>query len=82
MNSTSDPPSHSAIERYEQSQEDLQYARSIQSMMAPTTEQLTALFPACMVYDRPMTQLSGDFLFVAEKENRVYLAACDCTRWR
>lgn len=79
VNPASAPSSHLAIERYEQSQEDLQYARSIQSMMAPTTEQLNALFPACMVYDRPMAQLGGDFLFVAEKENRVYLAACDCT---
>ena len=45
----------------------MRYARSIQSMMAPTTEQLNALFPKCMVYDRPMDRLSGDFLFVAER---------------
>ena len=62
-----------------QNQEDLAYARSIQSMMAPTEEHLNELFPRCMVYDRPMGQLSGDFLFVAERESLTYLAACDCT---
>ena len=62
-----------------QSVEDMRYARSIQSMMAPTTEQLNALFPKCMVYDRPMDRLSGDFLFVAERGPMSYLAACDCT---
>ena len=66
-------------ERYQQSLEDMQYARSIQSMMAPTHEQLNALFPECMVYDRPMDQLSGDFIFVAERDDMAYLAVCDCT---
>ena len=65
--------------RYQQSLEDLNYARSIQSMMAPTAAQLDALFPQCMVYDRPMDKLSGDFLFVAEQDQMAYLAACDCT---
>ena len=65
--------------RYQQSVEDMQYARSIQSMMAPTTAQLDALFPQCMVYDRPMDKLSGDFVFVAERDGMSYLAACDCT---
>ena len=66
-------------QRYRQSIEDMQYARTIQSMMAPTAEQLDASFPECMVYDRPMDRLSGDFLFVAEKDDMAYLAACDCT---
>lgn len=66
-------------ERYHQSLEDMQYARSIQSMMAPTHEQLNSLFPECMVYDRPMDQLSGDFIFVADREDMSYLAVCDCT---
>ena len=48
-------------------------------MMAPTAAQLDALFPQCMVYDRPMDKLSGDFLFVAEQDQMAYLAACDCT---
>ena len=65
--------------RYQQSLEDLNYARSIQSMMAPTEAKLDALFPQCMVYDRPMDKLSGDFLFVAEQDQMAYLAACDCT---
>ncbi|OUU17649.1 MAG: hypothetical protein CBC05_04815 [Crocinitomicaceae bacterium TMED45] len=65
--------------RYQQSLEDLNYARSIQSMMAPTAAQLDVLFPQCMVYDRPMDKLSGDFLFVAEQDQMAYLAACDCT---
>ena len=52
---------------YQQSLEDLQYARSIQSMMAPTAAQLDALFPECMVYDRPMDKLSGDFFLWPNK---------------
>ena len=64
---------------YSQSQEDMDYARSIQSMMAPTDEQLNSRFPACMVYDRPMDKLSGDFLWVADRDNEAYLAVCDCT---
>ena len=47
--------------------------------MAPTAAQLDALFPQCMVYDRPMDRLSGDFVFVAERDQMAYLAACDCT---
>ena len=66
-------------QRYQQSIEDMRYARSIQSMMAPTAAQLDALFPQCMVYDRPMDRLSGDFVFVAERDQMAYLAACDCT---
>ena len=66
-------------QRYQQSLEDLHYARSIQSMMAPTEAQLNALFPECMVYDRPMDQLSGDFIFIADRDDLSYLAVCDCT---
>ena len=79
MNSPTSPPVSSLEKRYQQSLEDMQYARSIQSMMAPTPERLDALFPQCMVYDRPMDKLSGDFVFVAEKDDMAYLAACDCT---
>jgi serine phosphatase RsbU (regulator of sigma subunit) len=80
LDSSIHPFSHDEMERqYLQSQEDLAYARSIQSMMAPTQEQLHDMFPDCMVYDRPMGQLSGDFLFVAERERLTYLAVCDCT---
>ena len=79
LNSSTSPPVSSLEKRYQQSREDMQYARSIQSMMAPTPEQLDALFPQCMVYDRPMDKLSGDFVFVAENEDMAYLAACDCT---
>ena len=79
LNSLSTQPVSNLEQRYQQSLEDMQYARSIQSMMAPTPEQLDALFPQCMVYDRPMDKLSGDFVFVAEKDEMAYLAACDCT---
>lgn len=79
LDSTLSNPDSDAETRIRQSLEDLRYARSIQSMMAPTTEQLNELFPECMVYDRPMDQLSGDFLFVAERNDWAFLAACDCT---
>jgi serine phosphatase RsbU (regulator of sigma subunit) len=56
----------------------IRYAKSIQKAVVPTSEELSML-PEHFVLFLPKDIVSGDFYWMAEKDGRVYFAACDCT---
>ncbi|HHZ66120.1 MAG TPA: tetratricopeptide repeat protein [Flavobacteriales bacterium] len=56
----------------------IRYAESIQRAILPSDEDL-AMLPEHFVLFNPKDIVSGDFYWMAEKEGRVYFAACDCT---
>ncbi|MGD1843363.1 MAG: SpoIIE family protein phosphatase [Thermonemataceae bacterium] len=57
----------------------LNYARTIQSSILPTTNELASLFPDHFVTYHPKDIVSGDFYWCYEKAPYVYFAVVDCT---
>jgi len=54
------------------------YAENIQKAILPSDEDMNKI-PEHFVLLKPKDIVSGDFYWMAEKEGRVYFAACDCT---
>jgi ligand-binding sensor domain-containing protein/serine phosphatase RsbU (regulator of sigma subunit) len=57
----------------------LNYAKRIQQALFPSEVKLKSLLPNSFVLYKPKDIVSGDFYWVAENENRIYIAAVDCT---
>lgn len=57
----------------------INYAKYIQQSMLPRKEFVKQLFPDSFVLYRPKDIVSGDFYWIAEKNNYRFFAACDCT---
>ena len=57
----------------------INYATRIQSAVIPTERKIRNIFPQSFVYFNPRDNVSGDFYWVSEVENKVFLAAVDCT---
>jgi serine phosphatase RsbU (regulator of sigma subunit) len=57
----------------------INYAKRIQGAILPEEALLTRLLPEHFLYFQPKDIVSGDFYWVAEKNNTVLLAAADCT---
>lgn len=57
----------------------INYARWIQQAMFPPKENVKKLLKDYFILNRPRDIVSGDFYWLAEKENKVYLALADCT---
>lgn len=57
----------------------INYAKKIQQAILPHEHQLTKLFPASFVFFRPRDIVSGDFYWLAEKNNCRFFAVADCT---
>jgi ligand-binding sensor domain-containing protein/serine phosphatase RsbU (regulator of sigma subunit) len=55
------------------------YARRIQQAVFPPPEQLTALFPDSFILNRPQYIVSGDFFWLARKEDKLVVTVSDCT---
>lgn len=66
-------------EKNRQIEESLQYAARIQQGMVPALEQVRQYFPESFIFWRPRDVVSGDFYWFLALEDRVYLAAADCT---
>ena len=56
----------------------INYAERIQHALLPTADQLSS-FPDGFVLFQPKDIVSGDFYWIQHHNDRVYLAACDCT---
>ncbi len=59
--------------------ESIDYAKRIQRSINPSAEKLLKTFPECCILYRPKHIVSGDFPWVYEKGEYIYLAAMDCT---
>ena len=58
----------------------LEYARTIQETMLPSTEAVQRFFSNCLVFNRPRDIVSGDFYwFYQVDHHRAFVAVADCT---
>ncbi len=57
----------------------INYALRIQHAMMPSYEKIKKALPESFVYFRPKDIVSGDFYWMHEIENKIYLAVVDCT---
>jgi serine phosphatase RsbU (regulator of sigma subunit) len=57
----------------------INYAKRIQTAMLPSIEQIRNYLPDTFVFFRPRDIVSGDFYWYAERGDRIFLAAADCT---
>lgn len=57
----------------------INYARRIQKAMTPSEASFSKLFPQSFVYLRARDIVSGDFFWFHEKDEKVFIAAVDCT---
>jgi len=57
----------------------INYAKRIQKAMLPSQNLLEEILPKSFVYFNPRDIVSGDFYFFAEKDDKIVIAAVDCT---
>lgn len=57
----------------------INYARRIQMAMFPSERHFRRILPNSFVFHRPKDIVSGDFYWIHEKGDKVFLAAVDCT---
>ena len=66
-------------EQNQEIQSSIRYAKNIQEAVLPKLDKSNIPTDQVLVYFRPRDIVSGDFYWVAEKEGRLIVAACDCT---
>lgn len=57
----------------------IQYAKRIQDAILPPINHLTQKFPDSFVMYRPKDIVAGDFYWMEQKNDHIFIAACDCT---
>jgi len=57
----------------------IQYARKIQNALLPPEEELDRLLPSYFILSKPRDIVSGDYYWLARKDNKVIIAVADCT---
>ncbi len=57
----------------------IRYAQRIQEAVSPQKKQMDKLFPQHFVLWKPRDIVSGDFYWMIQKDNKVIIAAADCT---
>jgi len=57
----------------------IRYAKRIQEAVTPTESQMKKFFPEHFVLWRPRDIVSGDFFWMMHKNDKVIIAAADCT---
>ncbi|WP_430812467.1 MULTISPECIES: ligand-binding sensor domain-containing protein [unclassified Carboxylicivirga] len=57
----------------------ISYAKRIQEAMIPSEDMVKEIIPDSFIYFRPKDIVSGDFYWVYRREQKVFLAAVDCT---
>jgi len=57
----------------------IHYAGRMQMALSPSKEDLERLLPSYFILNKPKDIVSGDYFWVAAKENKMALAVADCT---
>jgi len=57
----------------------INYAKRIQEAMMPSSFLFRKLLPQSFILYKPKDIVSGDFYWIAEKNNKIFIAAVDCT---
>ncbi|MDA3953101.1 MAG: response regulator [Bacteroidales bacterium] len=57
----------------------INYARNIQRSSLPSDQQLNTIIPNNFLLFRPQAIIGGDFYWIKERHNKIYLVVGDCT---
>ncbi|HXC03481.1 MAG TPA: SpoIIE family protein phosphatase, partial [Bacteroidia bacterium] len=57
----------------------INYARRIQQAILPLENDIRKEIPEHFIYFRPRDVVSGDFYWFSKKNDKLFIAACDCT---
>ena len=57
----------------------IQYASRIQNALLPPKEDMDNLLPSYFILNKPRDIVSGDYYWLANKDNKVIVAVADCT---
>jgi serine phosphatase RsbU (regulator of sigma subunit) len=57
----------------------LNYAQRIQEALLPSEDYFRGYFKESFIFYKPKDIVSGDFFWIGENENKVFIAAADCT---
>ena len=57
----------------------IKYASHIQNAVLPPVELMDKLFPDNFILSKPKDIVSGDFYWLAEKDNKIIFTVADCT---
>jgi serine phosphatase RsbU (regulator of sigma subunit)/Tfp pilus assembly protein PilF len=57
----------------------IKYAKHIQEAILPPDELMRSILPEHFIVYKPKDIVSGDFYWVKEQDNKIYLAVVDCT---
>lgn len=57
----------------------INYASRIQAALLPPIELINKLFDNYFIFNRPKNIISGDFYWIARKNNKIVIAVADCT---
>lgn len=57
----------------------INYAKLIQKAILPTSEKIKSYFPNSFVFFKPRDIVSGDFYYMQEIDQKIIVAAIDCT---
>jgi transcriptional regulator with GAF, ATPase, and Fis domain len=57
----------------------INYAQRIQQSILPEPKTIAAALPESFVYFKPKDIVSGDFYWIEEKDDKIFIAAVDCT---
>jgi len=57
----------------------IDYAKNIQQAILPHQEDISHALPEHFILYLPKNVVSGDFYWFAERDNKAFIAACDCT---
>jgi len=57
----------------------IMYAKRIQKAVLPNSEGMKKLFPEHLIFFKPRDIVSGDFFFIKQFGNKIFVAVADCT---
>ncbi len=60
-------------------EDSLKYAQRIQQAMLTTSRLFKSILPESFILHKPKEIVSGDFYWISEHEDKIFLAAIDCT---
>lgn len=66
-------------EKNEKIEESIRYAQTIQKSLLPTEEEIKLHLPESFILYKPRNVVSGDFYWFASQNDKLILAAVDCT---
>ncbi|MGB0918267.1 MAG: PP2C family protein-serine/threonine phosphatase, partial [Flavobacteriales bacterium] len=82
LNQAKNRISASLVELNERNQDllsSIHYARLIQNAILPSEERFKKVLPGSFVFHRPRDIVSGDFYWLQEFDDKIMVAAVDCT---